>query len=85
MTELSDEQFEVEKKKFTRYHEILEWPLIIFFFVGIITAALNVTIGGFSPILWFVLSFWFVLIIICMEVSMIRANLDRKKQIRDVM
>ena len=79
MTELSDEQFEVEKKKFTRYHEILELPLIIFFFVGIITAALNVTIGGFSPILWFVLSFWFVLVIICMEVSMIRANLDRKK------
>lgn len=84
MAELSDQQFEVEKKKFTRYHEILEWPLIIFFFVGIITAALNVTIGGFSPILWLVLSFWFVLIIICMEVSMIRANLDRKKQIRDV-
>lgn len=80
MTELSDEQFEVEKKKFTRYHEILEWPLIIFFFVGIVSAALNVTIGGFSPILWFVLSFWFVLVIICMEVSMIRANLDRRKQ-----
>ena len=79
MAELSDQQFEVEKKKFTRYHEILEWPLIIFFFVGIITAALIVTIGGFSPILWFMLSFWFVLIIICMEVSMIRANLDRKK------
>ena len=79
MTELSDEQFEIEKKKFTRYHEILEWPLIIFFFVGIITAALDVTISGFSPILWFVLSFWFVLVIICMEVSMIRANLDRRK------
>lgn len=79
MIELSDEQFEVEKKKFTRYHEILEWPLIIFFFVGIVTAALDVSIGGFSPILWFVLSFWFILVIICMEVSMIRANLDRKK------
>lgn len=79
MTELTDEQFEVEKKKFTRYHEILEWPLIIFFFIGIITASLNVTISGFSPILWFLLSFWFVLVIICMEVSMIRANLDRRK------
>lgn len=81
MVEMSDEQFEIEKKKFTRYHNILEWPLVIFFFVGIIAAAANVTIGGFSPILWFVLSFWFVLVIICMEVSMIRANLDRKKRV----
>jgi len=79
MAQISDEEFEAEQKKFTRYHEILEWPLIIFFFIGIITAALNVTISGFAPNLWFVLSFWFVLVIICMEVSMIRANLERKK------
>ena len=79
MVELSEEQFEDEKKKVTRYHNILEWPVIIFLFIGIITAALNVTIGGFSPILWFILSFWCVLVIICMEVTMIRANLDRKK------
>ena len=31
MTEMSDEQFELEKKKFTRYHNILE-ILIIFYF-----------------------------------------------------
>ena len=78
------EAYEAEKKRVTRYHNLLEIPVLIFLFIGIITAALNVTIGGFSPILWFVLSFWFVLLIICMEVSMIRANLDRKKQIRDV-
>ena len=80
MAQMSDEEFEAEQKKFTRYHEMLEWPLIIFFFIGIITAALNVSISGFSPLLWFVLSFWFVLVIICMEVSMIRANLERRKQ-----
>ncbi len=80
MAQMSDEEFEAEQKKFTRYHEMLEWPLIIFFFIGIIAAAFNVTIGGFTPILWFVLSFWFVIVIICMEVSMIRANLERKKQ-----
>ncbi|UCE96930.1 MAG: hypothetical protein JSV51_04940 [Candidatus Bathyarchaeota archaeon] len=79
MAEMSDEEFKAVQKKFSRYHEILEWPLIIFFFIGIITAALNVTINGFTPILWFVLSFWFVLVIICMEVSMIRANLEHKK------
>lgn len=74
MVQISDEEFEAEKKKVTRYHNILEWPLIIFFFAGIITAALGLTIGGFMPVLWFVLSFWFVLVIICMEVTMIRAN-----------
>ncbi len=79
MAEMSDEEFKAEQKKFTRYHEMLEWPLIIFFFIGIIAAALNVTVGGFTPVIWFVLSFWFVLVIICMEVSMIRANLERKK------
>ena len=80
MAQISDEEFEAEQRKFTRYHSLLEWPLIVFFFIGIIAAALNVSISGFTPVLWFVLSFWFVLVIICMEVSMIRANLERKKQ-----
>jgi len=79
MAQMSDEEFEAEQKKFKRYHNLLEWPLIIFFFIGIIAAALNVTVGGFTPVIWFVLSFWFVFVIICMEVSMIRANLERKK------
>ena len=79
MAELSDQQFEVEKKKFTRYHEILEWPLIIFFFVGVITAAFNIAVNGFTPIVWFLLSFWCVLVIICMETTMMRGALERKK------
>jgi hypothetical protein len=77
---MSDEEFEAEKRNISRYHNLLEWPLIIFFFIGIITAAFNVTISGFTPVHWFVLSFWFVLVIICMEVTMIRANLEHKSQ-----
>ena len=80
MSELSDEAYEVEKNKVTRYHNILEIPVLIFLFVGITTAALNVTIGGITPIIWFLLCFWCVLVIICMEVTMIRAALERKKQ-----
>ena len=57
----------------------MEIPVIIFLFIGIITAALNLTIGGFTPIVWFVLSFWCVLVIICMEVTMISATVERKK------
>jgi hypothetical protein len=79
MAQMSEEQYEAEKKKVTRYHNLLEWPVIIFLFIGIITSALNLTISGFTPILWFVLSFWFVLVIICMEVTMIRTDLEHNK------
>ncbi|KON32776.1 MAG: hypothetical protein AC479_06760 [miscellaneous Crenarchaeota group-6 archaeon AD8-1] len=79
MAYLSEEEYEKEKKNITRYHNMLEIPLIIFFFIGIITAVLNVTLGGVTPIIWFVLSFWCILVIICMEITMIRAALERKK------
>lgn len=75
-----EEVYEIESKKFTRYHNILEWPAMALLIVGIITAALNITLGGFTPITWFVLSFGLILIIICMEVSMIRAFLESRKQ-----
>jgi fatty acid desaturase len=74
MAQLSDEDYEAEKKNVTRYHNILEMPVITFLFLGIITAGLNLTVGGFTPIVWFVLSFWCVLVIICMEVTMIRTT-----------
>jgi hypothetical protein len=41
--------------------------------------AFNLTVGGFTPVIWFMLSFWCVLVIICMEVMMIRAAVERKK------
>jgi hypothetical protein len=79
MGQLSDEEYEVEKKNITRYHNILEIPLIIFFFAGITTAALDITINGVTPLVWFLLSFWCILVIICMETTMIRTALERKK------
>ena len=79
MEQKSDEEYEAEKKRVTQYHNILEIPVLIFLFAGIITAGLNVTVGGFTPIVWFLLSFWCVLVIICMEVTMSRAALERKK------
>ena len=79
MAQKSDEEYEIEKKNITRYHNMLEWPVLIFLFIGIITAALNVTISGFTPVVWFLLSFWCVLVIICMEITMTRAALERKK------
>ena len=75
-----EELYEVQSKKFTRYHNLLEWPAIALLIVGIVTAALDITLGGFTPIIWFVLAFGFILIIICMEVTMIRAFLESRKQ-----
>jgi hypothetical protein len=77
-----EEVCKVEIKKFTRYQSILEWVVLIFLTVGIVTAALNVSLGGFTPLLWFVLSFGLILAIICMEVSMIRAFLESRTKNR---
>jgi len=81
-TEISEDEkaYEIESKKFTRYHDKLEWLFMTLLLVGIITAALDVTIGGFKPLTWFVISFGVILVIICMEVSMIRAFLESRKR-----
>ena len=84
MTQMFEEEYAKEKKKVKLLRNILETLGAIFLLVGISTAVLNVTIGGFTPILWFLLTFWAVLIIICMEITMMRAFLERKKQGRQV-
>ncbi|MCW3993245.1 MAG: hypothetical protein NWE85_01590 [Candidatus Bathyarchaeota archaeon] len=76
---MSEEEYEAEKKKVNLIRNILETLVAIFLIVGIITAVLNITFGGFTPVHWFLLAFWAVLVIICMEVTMIRAYLERKK------
>ena len=75
-----EEVYDEESKKFTQYHNILEWPAMALLIVGIVTAALDLTFGGFTPIIWLGLSFGLILIIICMEVTMIRAFLESRKQ-----
>ena len=79
MSYLSDKDYEKEKQNVARYHNWIEIPLLICFFIGIITAAFNFTIAGFTPIVWFIISFWCTLVIICMEVTMIRTALTRKE------
>jgi uncharacterized membrane protein len=74
-----EERYEVEKKRIKLYRSILEPIIMALMIVGIITAALDLSFGGFAPIFWFVLAFGWVLIIICMEVTMMRAFLERKK------
>ena len=59
--------------------DILEWLVVTFLIIGIVTAALNLTFGGFTPVMWFLLVFVSILIIICSEVTMIREFLEKKK------
>ena len=47
--------------------------------VGIVTGALNKTLGGFTPMLWLLLALVLVVIITCHEVLMIRTFLVNKK------
>jgi hypothetical protein len=58
---------------------LFEWLAMIMLIVGIVTAALNATFGGFTPVMWFVIALAAILIIICTEVSQIREFLQSKK------
>ena len=59
--------------------DILEWLVVALLIVGIVTAALNLTFGGFTPVMWFLLALVAILIIICSEVTVIRELLESKK------
>ena len=57
---------------------ILEWWVGIFFIVGVITAALNLTLAGFTPIIWFLIVGLALLMIICTEVTQLREFFVKK-------
>jgi len=59
--------------------DLLRLLVIVLLIVGIVTAALNATFGGFTPIMWFLLALAVLLIITCHEVLMIRTFLESKK------
>ena len=60
-------------------HYFPRYFAVVLLIVGIVTATLNVTFGGFTPIMWFLLALVDVLIITCHEVMTIRISLESKK------
>jgi hypothetical protein len=60
-------------------HYFPRYLAAVLLIVGIVTAALNATFGGFTPIMWFLLALVDVLIITCHEVMTIRILLESKK------
>ena len=62
-----------------RIHNILELIIGITFLAGVVTAALNFSFAGFTPLIWFLISIQTVLITICMEISVLREHYVGKK------
>jgi len=62
-----------------KIHNILECIIGITFMAGMVTATLNMTIAGFTPIIFFLISLQAVLITICVEVTTIREHYIGKK------
>lgn len=58
---------------------ILEWLVMIMLIAGIVTAVLNITLAGFTPIIWLVISLWALVMIICTEVTQIRETFEKKE------
>ena len=64
---------------FKTLRTILESLVMILLIVGVVTAVLNITLAGFTPIIWVLLSSWALIMIICTEVTQIRESLDKKE------
>lgn len=64
---------------FKTLRNILEWLVMILLIVGVVTAVLNISLAGFTPITWVLISLWALIMIICTEVTQIRESLEKKK------
>ena len=60
--------------------DIAEWVFVVLFVVGVVTAALNATIAGFTPTVWFLMALTALLLIVCTEASRIREFLLTEKK-----
>jgi hypothetical protein len=62
-----------------RIHNILELIISITFLAGVVTAALNLSFAGFTPMIRFLNSIQAVIITICTEISVLRERYVGKK------
>ena len=57
-----------------KIHNRLELIIGVTFVLGIVTASLNVSLAGFTPLIWFLISIQSVLVTICVEITTIRED-----------
>jgi hypothetical protein len=48
--------------------------------VGIVTAAMDKTFAGFTPIVWFLIAIFCMVTVVCTEVALTRDFLESKKE-----
>jgi len=48
--------------------------------VGIVTAAIDKSFAGFTPVLWFLIAIFSFIIVVCTEVALTRAFLESTKE-----
>ena len=57
-----------------KIHNGLEVIIGVTFLLGIVTASSKLTLAGFTPIIWCLISIQTVLVTICVEITTIRQN-----------
>jgi uncharacterized membrane protein len=60
--------------------DIGRFLVVVLTIIGVVTAALNLTFGGFTPIIWFLLALIVLLVLTCHEVLTIRNFLERRNR-----
>jgi NADH:ubiquinone oxidoreductase subunit 6 (subunit J) len=60
-------------------HYFSRYLAVALLIIGIVTAALNATFGGFTPVMWFLLAIAILIIITCREVLRAADLLESKK------
>lgn len=56
------------------------WIGFVTLVVGIVTAALDKSFGGFTPVVWFLIAIFSFLIVICTEIVLTRLALEKKEK-----
>jgi hypothetical protein len=62
--------------KVQRGRDIGRVLVVVLTIVGVVAAILNLTLGGFTPIMWFLLALIVLLVLTCHEVLTIRNYLE---------
>ena len=74
------EALEKEARLVARGGDLMRYLGFALLIVGIVTAALDKTFGGFAPFLWFLLAIFFFIIVVCSEVVQLRLFLQSTKE-----
>lgn len=68
-----------EKMSYKTHRMILQIVVAIVLVAGVVTAVFNYNLAGFTPSVWFLIAIVGVSLVICVEVTQIRENLQSRK------